>query len=266
VEIKMKSIEEQYKNSSNLNTRINIHNLYSTNKEDWHIWLFDQYEISPNSNILEIGCGDGTFWFKNRDRIPGVWNITLSDFSLGMIESAKNKLRDIPNITYRQLNIEEIPFEDNHFDVVIANHMLYHVPNRQNALKEVRRVLKKGGVFYSSTIGKNHMREFGQLLNTFDQKTHYALAEDHAGEFGIENGEEQLRAYFNTVSYKNFPGDLEITDVNAIVNYLVSTNAELNNILQNEELTEFLRYLNSVKEANNGAIKITKSTGLFKSK
>jgi ubiquinone/menaquinone biosynthesis C-methylase UbiE len=143
VERKMKSIEEQYKNSSNLNTRINIHDLYSTNKEDWHIWLFDQYNISPNSNILEIGCGDGTFWFKNRDRIPRGWNITLSDFSLGMIESAKNKLRDISNITYRQLNIEEIPFGDNHFDVVFANHMLYHVPNRQNALKEVRRVLKK---------------------------------------------------------------------------------------------------------------------------
>jgi hypothetical protein len=110
------------------------------------------------------------------------------------------------------------------------------------------------------------MREFGELLNTFDKKIHYALAEDHAGEFGIENGEEQLRPYFNSVSYKNFPGDLEITDVNAIVNYLVSTNAELNNILQNEELNEFLRYLNSVKEANNGAIRITKSTGLFKSK
>ncbi|TYS70485.1 class I SAM-dependent methyltransferase [Sutcliffiella horikoshii] len=262
----MKNIEEQYKNSSNLNTRIDIHHLYSTNKEDWYIWLFDQYDISPNSNILEIGCGDGTFWYKNSDRIPRGWNITLSDFSLGMIESAKNKLRDIPNITYLQLNIEEIPFENNHFDVVIANHMLYHVQNRKNALKEVRRVLKKDGVFYCSTIGQNHMREFGQLLNTFDSTIHYSLAEDHAGEFGIENGEEQLSPYFNTVSYKNFLGDLEITDVNAIANYLVSTNAELNNILQDEELTEFLRYLNSVKEANNGAIRITKSTGLFESK
>ncbi|MGM0834628.1 MAG: class I SAM-dependent methyltransferase [Bacillota bacterium] len=262
----MENIEEQYKNSSNLNTRINIHELYSTNKEDWHLWLFNQYDIPPNSNILEIGCGDGTFWFKNRDRIPGVWNITLSDFSLGMIESAKSKLRGIPNITYRQLNIEEIPFEDNSFDVIIANHMLYHVPNRETSLREVRRVLKTDGVFYCSTIGKDHMREFGQLVDAFDPKIYYASAKNHAIEFGIENGEEQLSPYFNTVSYKDFPGDLKITDVNAIVDYLLSSNTDLSNLLLKEKLTEFLLYLNSVKEANNGAIRITKSTGLFESR
>lgn len=45
------------------------------------------------------------------------------------------------------VNIEEIPYKDEQFDRVIANMMLYHVPNIQKALSEVNRVLKDGGIF-----------------------------------------------------------------------------------------------------------------------
>ncbi|MDQ0483098.1 class I SAM-dependent methyltransferase [Guptibacillus hwajinpoensis] len=85
----MELLDEQYKNSSKLNTRINIHEKYSENNKDWHIWLFEQLNISPNSRILEIGCGDGTFWLKNREQIDSSWNLILSDYSDGMVESAK---------------------------------------------------------------------------------------------------------------------------------------------------------------------------------
>ncbi|PLR68690.1 hypothetical protein CYJ36_06920 [Bacillus sp. UMB0893] len=264
--MKMKNLEEQYKNSSNLNTRINIHELYSTNKKDWHHWLFEQYEISPNSKILEIGCGDGAFWLKNRDQIPSSWHIALSDFSKGMLESAKEKLREVESFQYYQLNIEEIPFDDNSFDVIIANHMLYHVQNRNIALREVRRVLKTGGVFYSSTIGKDHMKEFGQLLNRFDPKLDYVSANENAFEFGIENGENQLQPYFNEIVYKDFPGGLNISDERAIADYLLSSTTDLSGILVNEKLIEFLQFLKEQKKANNGGISITKATGLFKSR
>ncbi len=41
----VKQLNDQYKNSSNLDIRINIHALYSTNKKDWFSWLFEQFEI-----------------------------------------------------------------------------------------------------------------------------------------------------------------------------------------------------------------------------
>jgi cyclopropane fatty-acyl-phospholipid synthase-like methyltransferase len=53
------SLEEQYRNPTKLNTRINIHEKYSENKVDWHRWLFEQINIAPNNRVLEIGCGDG---------------------------------------------------------------------------------------------------------------------------------------------------------------------------------------------------------------
>ncbi|MGM0843160.1 MAG: class I SAM-dependent methyltransferase [Bacillota bacterium] len=262
----MNSLEEQYRNPAKLNTRINIHEKYSDNKKDWHLWLFEQMNISPNSGILEMGCGDGTFWLKNRDRIDSSWNLILSDYSEGMVESAKKNLEGIPNIHYRQFNIEDIPFEDNRFDILIANHMLYHVPNRKKALKEVRRVLKPGGTFYCSTIGGNHLKEFVVLLKSFDPNLDFPSAREHALKFGVENGDEQLQGYFSEIVYKDFPGDLNITDEKAIVDYLLSSNTDLNKNLVNDTLSEFLRFLASEKEAHNGVIHITKSTGLFESK
>jgi 2-polyprenyl-3-methyl-5-hydroxy-6-metoxy-1,4-benzoquinol methylase len=258
------SLEEQYKNSSKLNTRINIHEKYSENKQDWHLWLFEQLSISPNSRILEIGCGDGTFWLKNRERINSTWNITLSDYSEGMIESAQKNLAGMP-IHYRQMNIEDIPYHDNRFDVIIANHMLYHVPNRKKALKEVQRVLKDEGTFYSSTIGIDHMKEFGELLQRFNPNLEYPSAREHALNFGIENGSDQLSAYFSEIVFKGFPGGLNITDEIAIVDYLLSSNTDLNKVLVKETLSAFIDFLAAEKESNNGVIPITKSTGLFES-
>ncbi|KAA0560118.1 methyltransferase domain-containing protein [Bacillus sp. CH30_1T] len=155
---------EQYSNSTNLSSRIRIHENYSINAQDWHSWLLEQMKLNPNTRILELGCGDGSFWFKNKDDIPKGLKVTLSDNFAGMLWHTKEKLDDFFDFRYEQINAEEITFEENSFDVVIANHMLYHVPDRKQALKEVRRVLKKGGVFYCSTIGNSHLIEFGELL------------------------------------------------------------------------------------------------------
>lgn len=55
---------------------------------------------------------------------------------------------------FKIVNAESIPFEEESFDVVIANHMLYHVPNINKALKEINRVLKSEGILFASTVGK----------------------------------------------------------------------------------------------------------------
>ncbi len=162
-------------------------------------------------------------------------------------------------------NIEDIPYEDNSFDIIIANHMLYHVPNRNKALEEVRRVLKPEGTFYCSTIGENHLKEFGELLQRFDPNLDYLSARENAIRFGVGNGSNQLRSYFNEVVYKGFHGGLNITDEKAIVDYLISSNNDLKKTLCDEKLLEFVYFLASEKEANNGFIYITKETGLFAS-
>jgi ubiquinone/menaquinone biosynthesis C-methylase UbiE len=254
---------EQYSNSTNLSSRIRIHENYSVNEQDWHSWLLEQMKLNPNIRVLELGCGDGSFWYKNKDGIHKGLKVTLSDNFAGMLNHTKEKLDDFFDFRYEQINAEEIPFEEDSFDVVIANHMLYHVPDRKQALKEVRRVLKTGGVFYCSTIGNSHLIEFGELLRDFDPSLNYISVNTNAKAFGLENGETQLREYFSKVHLKEFQDGLKITEVKAIIDYLISTNSNLKDLLVLEKLQSFMDYLEEQKHKNGGFIYVTKSSGLF---
>lgn len=67
--------------------------------------------------------------------------MTLTDLSENMVSAVKSSLGEQDNISYGVVNIENIPYTDNCFDRVIANMMLYHVPNLDKGLSEVRRIL-----------------------------------------------------------------------------------------------------------------------------
>ena len=53
-----KSLKNQYQNATNISSRINLHSLYSQNKQGWFPWIFEQCRISPGLRILELGCGE----------------------------------------------------------------------------------------------------------------------------------------------------------------------------------------------------------------
>lgn len=257
----MKQVKEQYKNSKNLDTRIGIHELYSTNKQDWHLWLMEQYHIPENSIILELGCGSGAFWQKNKSAVEDNWKITLSDFSQGMLDNAKDHVDDLANVDYKVINIMDIPFPENSFDIVIANHMLYHVPDVQQALSEVRRVLKPNGTFYCSTIGAKHMSELNTWLTQLDSRYDYVSAQKHASQFGLENGEEQLKEFFTSIELKPFEGGLEVTEAEPLAEYIFSAKS-----FSEDEKNSISAYFEDLLNLEGGKLSITKATGLFVAK
>src|SRR5215217_2248683 len=85
-------LRKQYQNASNLNDRIQLHVRFSTNRYDFQQWVFDHLKLAPHSRVLEVGCGPGSLWRPNLARIPEDWQITLSDFSPGMLEAARQSL------------------------------------------------------------------------------------------------------------------------------------------------------------------------------
>ncbi|WP_249315527.1 class I SAM-dependent methyltransferase [Bacillus sp. FJAT-49711] len=257
----MELLKNQYKNSSNLHARISLHELFSTNKKDWHIWLMEQYDIPDNSRILELGCGNGVFWGKNKSRVSNSWRITLSDFSEGMLEDAEKNIGAMTNIKYEQINIVDIPYDDNSFDVVIVNHMLYHVPDIDKALTEVRRVLSPTGKFYTATNGEEHLIEINTLLHEFNEQLVYPR--ENAKKFGLENGMQLLNRYFSHTHLTNFEGNLEVTEMNPLVQYILSINTNIKEILTHDELQKFNEFIKNKQNQNNGMINITKATGLF---
>ncbi len=114
--------ETQYKDASNLDARIALHKRFGEREVSWHRWLFDLYDLPEKSRVLELGCGPGTFWLENAERIPARWNVTLSDLSEGMLREVKAQLKRVPHdFNFAVVDAQTIPFEADHFDMVMAN-------------------------------------------------------------------------------------------------------------------------------------------------
>jgi ubiquinone/menaquinone biosynthesis C-methylase UbiE len=251
---------EQYKDSSNLDARIRIHVEFSTNKYGWFRWVFDQYEIESPARILELGCGPGDLWLVNIDRILEEWEITLSDFSPGMLAKVQEKLASQSHaFKFEVIDAQSIPYENDHFDVVIANHFLYHVPDRPKAIAEIRRVLKPDGSLYATTIGMNHMKELPDLVERFDSKKGDFMRNSEIP-FTLEDGAEQLSPYFSKIEMRRYIDELSVTDADVLVDYAFSG---MRLGLDKSRRDEFTRYIQREMAANDGVITIKKDSGIF---
>ena len=67
--ISKNTFKRQYKNSSHLDTRIDFHERFSSNKYPWHRWVFDHFDFPDDAHVLELGCGPGKLWTENSAQI-----------------------------------------------------------------------------------------------------------------------------------------------------------------------------------------------------
>ena len=249
-----KNVKEQYASAGNLNTRISIHQKYSTNKMGFGNWIFSNYKISQGMKVLELGCGTGDMWKGHEDLISACSCLVLSDFSEGMLESAKANLGDSAGLEYRLIDIQNIPFEAENFDVVIANMMLYHVPDIARGLSEVRRVLKKSGAFYCATFGEHGIVEFlSKALNA------YGVEDNVNKNFTLQNGKEILAPFFSDVVRLNYEDSLAVTNIDDLIEYIYSLSSMTSlSSVPKDEIREVLS-----KYVENGVLTVPKEYGMF---
>ena len=248
---------EQYKNSTNINIRIKLHEKYSINPIHWFEWMFSQYHLDNGMKVLEIGCGNGELWQRNQKNIPNI-QLTLTDISQGMLDDAKNRLKDIKDIDYQCFDCHQIPYDNQTFDIVIANHVLFYVQDIEQVLKEINRVLKNDGIFYCSTYGKKHMKEITDLIKEFNPKITLSNIKLY-DVFGLENGKIILEPYFKKIETLIHDDYLLVNDVNDIINYILSCHGNQSEFTL-KDYESFKRYME--KKVKN-EIKITKAAGIF---
>jgi ubiquinone/menaquinone biosynthesis C-methylase UbiE len=222
-----------------------------------HRWVFDQLQLPPESCILELGCGPADLWQQNVGRIPKGWQITLSDASAGMVERAQENLRDIErSFDYRVVDAQAIPYEDESYDAVIANHMLYHVPDRPAALSEIRRILRPGGRLYAATNGGAHLRELYELRVQFDPKMEQRI-QSIVEAFTLENVRDQLTPWFSQVTLLRYEDGLRVTEAEPLIAYVASAS-----MTDKDGLAAFAAHIRQ-QLAKEGVICITKESGMF---
>ncbi len=262
---------KQYIKSDNLEKRINIHK-YSTSDVNWYDYLIDKCDIKEGMNILDIGCGNGLLWYRERNILPDNINIYLVDNSEAMLDSAKqihfseknfyaNKKIKFHYHICDASNINELSeINSKKFQRIMANHMLYHIEDsdRKSLLRAVNDMLTDDGKFIASTIGKNHMKEIFELAHEYDKNV--KAPEWFSRGFNLENGKEQLDKFFSSVTMFCHDNNLLIPDWRAIYDYLCSLPGIEKVMRKNKEASvKFLK--NRVTESK--PFFISKSTGVF---
>lgn len=255
---KIENVKEQYKDDKNLSKRSNLHAKHSTNKQGLFPWLFEKYKFSKGCRILELGCGNGLQWENRIEQLPDDCILVLSDFSDGMVKVVWDKYSNHKNFLAQKIDIQSIPFPDNCLDVIIANHMLYHIPDLSRALSEVKRVLRSGGIFYSATNGNGGMRTY--LHDAFKQVNPKISAFTQSFSFNLQNGKEILSEYFTDVQRVDYEDSLSVTNTQDLIDWIKST-ITISSYSEND-LNGFYEYFENIRQTE-GAINIPKEAGLF---
>lgn len=254
--------KQQYRDDKNLQARLRLHRLYSTNPYGWYRWYLDQAGIPENGRCLELGCGPAALWQSNLGRIPSGARLLLTDFSPGMVRQAKQNIVD-DRFTFAVVDAQSIPFPTASFDVILANHMLYHVPDRDRAIAEIRRVLRPGGRLYAATNGLRHMAEMDELVDRLAPT--FSVNKGLPGltsAFTLENGGEQLEKHFKSVRMERYADGLTVTEAQPFVDYVLSMSTNAQREFLREEIANFIRLVEEWIQ-QEGAIRILKDAGVF---
>jgi SAM-dependent methyltransferase len=171
--------------------------------EDNHFWfgatrrvIFEALERAlgdrfPSANLLDIGCGTG----YTLARLPKRMRTVGVDFSPTALAFARDRLGEKANTKLVRGSAYALPFANERFDAVLALDVLEHLEDDLGAAKEMRRVLKKGGVAVVTVPA------FDELWSSHDE------ALDHQRRYRLAQIEEVLREAGFTIehgTYYNF--------------------------------------------------------------
>jgi SAM-dependent methyltransferase len=210
-----------------LTLRQRTHDLYSVPKINFTEWVLDRIIWRGDEHVLDLGSGSGMYFETLLPRIPN-GSLVAGDLSFGMAQQAAK--HPFAGSTVNA-DAQALPFETGTFDVILANHMLYHVPDLDIAISEIHRVLKPDGCLIAATNSQFNMPEFDQLmrrafnlLGAVGPEVESSLRSiSHT--FQLEDAPMRLAHRFFAVARYDLPGALIFPTAQPAVDYINSMRA-----------------------------------------
>lgn len=173
----------------------------STHQKEWANKILQEFNLTGNETILDLGCGDGVITKQLAEMVPN-GSVLGIDASEGMIKTAKQN-NNLPNLLFELKNINEIQYK-NEFDLIFSNAALHWVLDHSKLLKNASEALTSGGVIRFNFAGDGNCSYFYKVIKQ-------AMAEP------------QFKSSFNTFSwpwfmptlykYKEIVSEIELSDI-----------------------------------------------------
>lgn len=255
-------VQTQYATQDNLRIRVETHEKYSFPKMDFAAWVLDQLPWRGRERVLEVGCGSGIYARPTQARAG---HYIGGDLSWGMVQSLPP---DIPRVN---LDAQWLPLAAASVDVILANHMLYHVPDQDAAAAQFTRVLRPGGYLLAATNAGANRPELNQLLYDAAAALAVPVPQEAMGDalltFTLENGHALLARHFPQVARHEVETAFIFPTPEPVIAYIGTTRDRLLDIAPPgigwEQLAAQLHQLLTDHIARHGEFRVHKKAGVF---
>ena len=257
--------EQAYADDSYLDVRYRTHQLYTLDPVDFGRWTLERLSWRGDERVLDVGCARGDL-LREMARHQHSWGMLVGlDFSPGMIVQATGLAADLP-VHFFVGDAQSFPFPNGAFNVVMARHMLYHVPDIERAVAEAARVLHPGGRLLATTNSARTMPEYQSLRDR--AAAHFPAVtkrEMSTARFFLENAAGFLKPCFDDIEAHILPGTLRFPTAQPFVDYFASTRALImrpgHTDAEWQALIDFVRAETGAVIARQGYFDVTKIAG-----
>jgi SAM-dependent methyltransferase len=212
----------QYRSERNLAARQSVY-AYQVPKIKLAPAVLDLAGLTGTETVADIGCGNGMY-LAELTRRGHAGRMLGADLSPGMLSAARLRAAEAGLLAG---DATALPLRDGVADVTLAPHMLYHVPDRPAAVRELRRITRPGGQLLVILNDAAHLAELGAVVDAAavaaglperavgdEYRTYLALT--------LKRGAELLSGVFGTVARHDFAGELLFPDVQPVAAYVAS--------------------------------------------
>lgn len=214
-------LRQQYADDRHLRVRQEIHEQYSIPNVDFAAWVLERGALGGQKRVLDVGAGGGSYYRAIREHYPET-DYVATDFSYGVLARHEASNRRVV------CDAQRLPFTAGTFDIVMANHMLFHVQDIEQAIFEFKRMLKPDGLLLTATNSIQTMPEFQALfrralllLSTHVRPNSPYLMPPHEA-FTLENGVRRLARHFFAIVRHDLPSALVFPETEPVMAYLHS--------------------------------------------